>query len=115
MSEQAPGPWTVQKAGISWFCHNAEQPTFALVRATKEAAQEACDHENDLWRQKKLRDAAPELLNTLVALVNFARPFGAFRDDMGQGVEAHCTEVIAKATGMTVGDRTDGSTAQVGA
>ncbi len=48
----------------------------------------------------RLIEAAPELLEALQALVTFAKPFGAFRDDLGEGVENYCNEVIAKATGQ---------------
>ena len=64
---------------------------------------EKMDREAHRERAKALIDgsrliaAAPDLLAALQALIKFAKPFGVFRDDMGQGVENYCNEVIAKA------------------
>lgn len=50
-----------------------------------------------MGRIAKLEGQKAELLGTLKALMHHARVFGAFRDDMGEGVERYCNEIIAKA------------------
>ena len=90
-----PGPWRVDPKAATRVVRG-EDDTVAATGCQSDLM--------DDWRANaRLTAAAPELLDALIALVKFAQPFGAFRDDIGQAVETYCKDIIAKA----VGDRTD--------
>lgn len=63
-----PGPWKIRQVEDQWLITNSNGGSFQLIRKTKADAIEARDIENRVWREKKILDAAPDMLTALKAV-----------------------------------------------
>lgn len=99
-AERAPGPWAVEDAGTTWVVKRPGSSVVFMTRATKEAAEKACAEANDRFARDRVRDAAPDLLAALKAILpeiqhDVVRGRGLFSSLQQTKVEA----AIAKAEG----------------
>ena len=73
IDERSIGPWTVRKNPKSdiWIVSKPNHPT-QLLRRSHAAACIARDRENETWRKNNIKDAAPDMLAALRAVVSVA-------------------------------------------
>jgi hypothetical protein len=65
LTAHTPGAWIVEKGETFWLVRRRDWTGLQMFRKTKAEADAACDKENAVFRDKLLRDAAPDMLAAL--------------------------------------------------
>jgi hypothetical protein len=105
MSGHTPGPWQVIQDGKWWLVRRPGYK-FGPNRQTREAAERACDKENQDWRDNATKAAATDMLTALSALYKAVGESGWQNADPVPSNRAarakllnDARDAIAKATG----------------